>query len=150
MRTKYVWPVAITLLTAVYVWAIFNRAWVLMKSGTAAGIGLGVAVFVLPLLVIVFLVLEWRLALLVDKMAAQLQAEDDLPLEGIGGSASGGVREEDIQRLFERLRRDLEADPDQWRTWYHAAFAYNAMGDRKQARASLREAAKRWRMQAGS
>lgn len=149
MKTKYVWPVAITLLTAVYVWAIFNRAWVLINSGTAAGIGLGVAVFVLPLLVIVFLVMEWRLALLVDKMATQLQVEDDLPLEGVGRSASGGIREEDIQRLFERLRRDLEADPDQWRTWYHAAFAYNAMGDRKQARASLREAAKRWRMHAG-
>ena len=95
-------------------------------------------------LVIWFLALEWRLALLVDQMGKELERRDDLPLANITPDVTGKQLEARIRQVFKGLRADIEQDPENWRTWYHAAFAYNAMGDRKNARTALREAAKRW------
>jgi Flp pilus assembly protein TadD len=40
------------------------------------------------------------------------------------------------------VRAAVEAAPDDWGSWFRLGFAYDAAGDRKRARESLRRAAR--------
>ncbi len=62
---------------------------------------------------------------------------DDLPR-----SPGGRVDREAARERFGTARDAVEAVPDDWRTWYHLAFAYDAAGDRKAARGALRTASR--------
>jgi Flp pilus assembly protein TadD len=42
--------------------------------------------------------------------------------------------------FFERIRAETEASPDDWRSWFRLALAYDAAGDRTRARAAARHA----------
>ena len=46
------------------------------------------------------------------------------------------------EEAFEEARAVVDAAPEDWRSWYHLAFAYDAAGDRRRARESLRTASR--------
>lgn len=143
--TGLVGAVLVTGLLAIYVGLVVVRAVQLIDTGRAAGVGIGLAMIVLPLLVIGLVVREWLLAIDVEKMADTLAAEGALPMDDLPRSPGGRVDRAAARGRFAPARAAVEAAPDDWRAWYRLAFAYDAAGDRQAARSALRTASRRHR-----
>jgi hypothetical protein len=133
---------AVTALLAIYVWVVAARATALLRSGEPVGIVLGVAFWVLPVVVIWLVAREWRLAIDVQRMADELAAADELPVDDLPRSPGGRIDRAAAREAFGAARERAEATPDDWRSWYHLAFAYDAAGDRRRAREALRAASR--------
>ena len=134
--------VALTGLLGLYLWLVATRATALIRTGEPVGIGLGIAFWVLPPLVIWLVAREWRLAIDVQRMADELADADELPVDDLPRSPGGRIDRAAAREAFEPARERAEAEPDDWRSWYHLAFAYDAAGDRRRARESLRTASR--------
>ncbi|WP_019137498.1 hypothetical protein [Cellulomonas massiliensis] len=134
--------VALTALLALYVWLVAVRAVALVRTGEPVAVVMGVALLVLPLLVVGLIVREWLLAVEVQRMADELAAADELPVDDLPRSPGGRIDRAAARAAFEGARERVDAAPDDWRVWYHVAFAYDAAGDRSRARESLRRAAR--------
>lgn len=141
--------VVITVLLGLYVGLVVVRAVQLIGTGNGIGVGLGIALLVLPLLVIGLVAREWWLAVDVRAMADTLAGEGALPVDDLPRSAGGRVDRQVARERFGAAREAVEGAPDDWRTWYHLAFAYDAAGDRKAARGALRTASRLHRGKGG-
>lgn len=142
MRRGLLPALAVTALLVIYVWAIAGRGVALLGTGEPVGIVLGAAVLAIPLLVIWLIWREWSLAAHVQRMADELAASDELPVDDLPRSPGGRIDRAAADEAFALARTKAEAAPDDWRAWYHLAFAYDAAGDRRRARATLRHTAK--------
>ncbi|MBT0995760.1 hypothetical protein KIN34_15885 [Cellulomonas sp. DKR-3] len=132
--------VAVTGLLALYVWLVATRATALVRTGEPVAVALGLALWVLPVLVVWLVSREWRLAVSVQRMADELAAQDALPVDDLPRSPGGRIDRSAARAAFDEHRERAEQHPDDWRSWYHLAFAYDAAGDRRRARESLRRA----------
>ena len=134
--------VGLTVLLGLYVWLVALRAVVLLGTGSPVGVALGVAFLVLPLLVVALLVKEWMLAIDVQRMADVLADEGGLQVDDLPRSPGGRIDREVARAQFDTVREQAEAAPEDWRSWYRLAFAYDAAGDRSAARGALRTASR--------
>jgi hypothetical protein len=131
---------AVTALLAIYVWAIGRRGVAMIGTGQPVLIGIGLAVLIIPLLVIGLIVREFLLASRVQRMAGELAAAGELPVDELPRSPGGRIDRTAADEAFGVAQAAVEAEPESWKTWYHLAFAYDAAGDRRRARAALRKA----------
>lgn len=149
-RTSLIAALALTGLLGLYVWLVAGRAVALVRTGEPVGIGLGVAFAVLPLLVLGLVAREWALAIDVQRMADTLADRGELPVDDLPRSPGGRIDRAAATAAFEAARAEAErADPDDWGAWYRLAFAYDAAGDRRRARATLRHASRLHRGRTG-
>nr|WP_216645399.1 hypothetical protein [Isoptericola halotolerans] len=132
--------VAVTALLALYVWAIAGRGAAMLTSGEPVLIGIGAAVLVIPLLVLGLVAREFWLAARVQRMADELAAAGELPVDELPRSPGGRIDRVAADEAFGGARDAVDAAPQDWRAWYHLAFAYDAAGDRRRARGALRRA----------
>lgn len=139
-RRSLLGAVALTALMGIYVWLVLTRAIALVGTGEPVGIVLGLAFAVIPLLVLWFIVQEWLLATRVQGLADELAAAGELPVDELPRSPGGRIDREAATAAFERAKERVEAEPESWKGWFHLAFAYDAAGDRRRARAALRKA----------
>ncbi|MFI8527742.1 hypothetical protein ACIGB8_24995 [Promicromonospora sukumoe] len=137
--------VAVTLLLGVYVWQIAGRGASMIGTGEPVLIAIGLGVLIIPLLVIGLIAREYWLAATVQRMADTLFAEGNLPVDDLPRSPGGRIDRAAADEAFEPHRAAVEAAPEDWRAWYHLAFAYDASGDRRRAREALRRAAQLFR-----
>lgn len=135
------YAVAMTALLALYIWILGTRALVLIRSGSPVAAGIGVAVFVIPVVTVWFLVTEWRQAATVSRMYAALEAEGGLVVDDLPRSPAGRIDKEAAMDRFAPMAAAAEASPEDWRAWFNLGWAYDAAGDRRRARRSLRRAA---------
>lgn len=134
-------PVVVVLvLLALYGWAIVGRGLEMIRTGQPAVVGLGIAALVFPLLVLILIGVELRLATRVQRMADELAAAGELPVDDLPRSPGGRIDRAAADAAFGPYREAVEGAPESWKAWYHLAFAYDAAGDRKRARAALRKA----------
>ncbi|NNU26752.1 hypothetical protein [Isoptericola sediminis] len=131
---------AVTGLLAIYVWAIVGRGVAMIASGEAVLVAIGVAVLVIPLLVVGLIAREFWLAARVQRMADTLAGSGELPVDDLPRSPGGRIDRDAADAAFAEAQRAVEAEPESWRAWYHLAFAYDAAHDRRRARAALRRA----------
>ncbi|HET8560055.1 MAG TPA: tetratricopeptide repeat protein [Marmoricola sp.] len=139
MRTKATIAVLVVVL-AFYAVMIGWKGVELFGSGSAVGVLLGVALVILP---VVAAYLVWReidFGRRSARLAAVLDDEGGLPVDDLPRRPSGRVDRAAAEGLFEKMRVEAEADPDNWRVWYRLALAYDAAGDRTRARAAVRHA----------
>lgn len=136
---------AMTALLGLYVWLVGSRAVVLIQTGRPAGIGIGAAVLVIPVLTVWFVGAEWRQARAVSAMYAELAQRGELIVDDLPRSRGGRIDKEAALGAFPRFAAAAEADPEDWRAWFHLGWAYDAAGDRRRARTSLRRAAQLFR-----
>lgn len=141
-RTGLVAAVAVTALLGLYGGLVVLRSVALLRTGEPVGVVLGLAFLVLPLLVLALLWREWRLALDAQAMADSLSDEGRLPVDDLPRSPGGRIDRAVARERFGAAREHAERAPDDWRSWYLLGFAYDAAGDRRRARESLRHASR--------
>jgi hypothetical protein len=125
---------------AVYLALALNRAVLLLRTGDAVLIGLGVCMLLLPALGGWLIWLELRFGRAAERLADELAAEGGLPVDDLPRRPSGRVVREAADERFAQRQAELEEDPDDWRRWFWLSLAYDDAGDRRRARAALRRA----------
>lgn len=139
MRTKAAVAVMAALLVLYLVFA-FRYGLLLVGVGEPVAIGLGVALFVLPLLAVWALVAEVLFAVRAERLGVRLEREGALPSEELPLLPSGRIDRNAAAEVFPAYQAATEAAPDDWRTWYRLGLAYDAAGDRRRARWATRQA----------
>lgn len=131
----------LTAALAVYLVLLAERGVALLRSGNPLGIALGAGVLVLPVIGVWTVVATWRSGLRIERLGRRLDVEDGLPdLSDLPRMPSGRVDRKAADAWFEERRAEAERNPDDWRTWYRLACAYDIAGDRRRARATMRRA----------
>ena len=140
MRTKVV-VVVLVALCLLYAALVGQRGWLLLTSGEPVGVALGAALLVVPVLVVLGVLREVRFGAQTERMGRALEAEGGLPPDDLPRTPGGRVVRAAADEAFTRYRAEADAAPDDWRTWFRLALAYDAAGDRRRARAAMRHAA---------
>lgn len=133
--------ILLTAVLVVYFVLLGQRAGWLIQTGTAVGVGLGVAVLILPVIGAWIAVVNLRFGAQVERLARQLADENALPdASDLPRMPSGRVDRGAADAWFDERKAELEAEPDDWRRWYRLAYAYDLAGDRRRARETMRHA----------
>ena len=133
--------VVMTVLLVGYLLLAGQRGIALIGTGTTVGVALGAVVLVLPLLGAWIVVATYRQGARNQHLARRLHDEGGLPdTSGLERRPSGRIVRESADAYFEERRLEWEAAPDDWRTTYRLAVAYDAAGDRSRARETMRRA----------
>lgn len=137
--------VVLAVLLVLYLVLVGDRAIRFLLTGEPLGIGIGVALILLPLVGAWALVRELLFGVRAERLGQQLEREGLLPEEEVPVRPSGRVEREAADALFPAYRADVEAAPDRWQGWYRLGLVYDAAGDRKRARQAIRTAIDRSR-----
>lgn len=116
------------------------RAVALLLSGDLIAVVMGAALLFMPLLGVWALWREIRFGRDATRLADRLEAEGTLPDDEVEVLPSGKPVREDADAAFPRYRAEVEAAPESWAAWMRLGIVYDACGDRKRARAAIREA----------
>ena len=127
-------------LLALYIVLVGQRAWLLLVSGDPVGVGLGIALVVLPVIAVWALGRELWFGVRAQQLGRRLEADGALPQDEVTLLPSGRVARADGDAVFPAYRADVESHPDDWRAWYRLGLAYDAAGDRRRAREAVRTA----------
>lgn len=126
---------------AVYFVVLGRQAFELIGDGRPGLIVLGVAVLVLPFLGVWMIASTLRPAFTHDKLAHRIADEGlELDTNGLARRPSGRIERDAADELFAEVKQEWEADPDDWRSNYRLARAYDIAGDRGRAREIMRRA----------
>ncbi len=106
---------------------------------------LGGAVLVLPLIGVWVVVAEVRFGMATQRLGALLDDEGVPEEPELPRTPAGRIDRDAADELFAARKLAVETDPSDWRVWYRLAVAYDFAGDRKRARAAMREAIARTR-----
>ncbi|MFE3056630.1 hypothetical protein [Nocardia sp. NPDC059239] len=113
----------------------------LIATGKPAAVGLGIGVFILPVLGVWIVATSVRAAFAHQHLARRMHEEGgELDVSDLPRRPSGRIEKAAADALFERVKQEFEADPQNWRTNYRAARAYDYAGDRTRAREMMKRA----------
>ena len=76
----------------------------------------------------------------IQKLADELAAAGKLPEDTLPRSPSGRVDKSAAAQEFEKFALAVEDAPDDWASWFNLSCMYDACGERKRARAAMRNA----------
>jgi tetratricopeptide (TPR) repeat protein len=125
----------------VYFLLLGRIAMAFITTGEPAAIGLGLALMMLPLIGIWVMVSTLRAGLAHQRLARIIKDEGmELDVGSLPRMPSGRIERDAADALFEKVRDELENDPDNWRRWYRLARAYDYAGDRGRAREAMKKA----------
>jgi hypothetical protein len=128
------------LLLVFYLVLVGWRAVLFLQSGEIAGILIGAALLVLPMVGVWALVAELRFGRNSERLVRRLEAEGGLPVEQLPIRPSGRPLRDEADAEFPVYRAAVDAAPDDWRAWFRLGLAYNSSGDRRRARGAIRTA----------
>jgi hypothetical protein len=132
--------VVLALVAAVYFVLLGGRGVVMIASGRPVGIALGVGVLVVPLVCAWAVWRELRFGRATEVLARELEAQDGLPVDDLPRTPGGRIQRAAADEAFGRYREETDAAPQDWRSWFRLACAYDAAGDRRRARRAMRHA----------
>ncbi|KKE98879.1 hypothetical protein [Mycolicibacterium obuense] len=125
----------------VYFVLLGRAAVILIQSGEAAPIGLGVAILILPVVGAWALIATLRAGLAHQRLARIAREQGmELDISDLPRRPSGRIQRDAADALFASVREEVEAQPDDWRRWYRLARAYDYAGDRSRARETMKKA----------
>jgi hypothetical protein len=134
--------VVMTALTMMYLWLLGGKAITLLQQPNVVGKIMGAFMLIMPAVAVWAIIVELIFGIRVEKMAAQVEAEGLWPIRDIETLPSGRPTKAAAQREFDRLKEEANAKPEDWHSWFNLALGYDACGDRKRARAGMRQALK--------
>ncbi|GAB4098803.1 hypothetical protein [Sinomonas halotolerans] len=138
-RTK-IGVAAVSLLLVFYLVVTFDRARILLLDPEPIAKAIGAAYLVLPVVGAWALVRELAFGASLEKLGRELDAEGGLPEDSLPRTPGGRIVRAAADADFGRYSAEAEAAPEDWRVWYRLGLAYDAAGDRRQARAAMRRA----------
>lgn len=138
-KTK-IWVGAITLLLVFYLVVTFNRAVLLLMDPQPVAKAMGLAYLLLPVVGAWALIRELMFGARTERMARVLEDEGGLPPDNLPRTPAGRIVREAADAEFVKYQREAEAAPEDWRVWFRLSCAYDAAGDRRRARAAMRDA----------
>jgi cytochrome c-type biogenesis protein CcmH/NrfG len=124
----------------VYFVLVGSRGVLLIEQGTPVTVALGGAVLVLPLLGVWFLWHTTLFARNAGRLARELEAEGDLPVDELRRTPAGRIERDSADEVFAKRRGETEESPDDWRTWFRLAVAYHDARDTPRARRAMQRA----------
>lgn len=139
MRTKLT-VAALVVALLFYAVLIGAKGVALLRSGSPVAVVLGAALLVIPLVGVWLVWRELEFGRRSAALAAVLDAEGGLPRDDLPRRPSGRVDRKAADEAFAARRAETEQAPDDWRSWYRLALAYDDAGDRSRARAAVRRA----------
>lgn len=139
MRTK-IWVAAICLLLVFYLVVLVQRSILLIGDSNWIAKTLGFALILLPPIGAWAMVRELLFGSRMEKLAGILAAEGGLPVDDLPRTPGGRIVREAADAEFVKYQHEAERAPDDWRSWFRLSCAYDAAGDRKRARSSMRDA----------
>jgi hypothetical protein len=140
MKARYT-ALLITVILVVYFVLIAQRAVLLIETGTAVGIGLGVGALLLPVVGTWIAVVNLWFGVRVERLARRLADENLLPdVSELPRRPSGRIDRDAADSWFNERKAEVELAPEDWRNWYRLAYGYDIAGDRRRARETMRHA----------
>jgi hypothetical protein len=127
-------------LLAVYLLLLSKWALGMLAIGTWLGIVLGSLVFAFPLLGAYAIYRELRFGLKVEAMGRELENANEWPVFQLELRPSGRPTKESADENFKTVAKQAEANPNDWKSAFALALAYDACGDRPRARKAMAEA----------
>ncbi|MEV0027734.1 hypothetical protein [Nocardia sp. NPDC050793] len=132
---------ALVLALAFYFLLLGRISFALIDSGKPAGVAMGVGVLLLPIIGVWVVAATVRAALAHQHLARRIHEEGlELDTSTLARRPSGRIERAAADELFEQVKQEWEADPDNWRVSYRLARAYDYAGDRTRARETMRRA----------
>jgi hypothetical protein len=144
VKTRVAVAVMAALLVLYLVFAV-RYGLLLIAVGQPVGVAIGVALLIFPFVAGGALAAELVFTVRADRLGRRLEAEGGLPREQLPVLASGRIDRVAADAVFPSYQAAVEADPQNWRTWYRLGLAYDASGDRRRARWAIRQALSRSR-----
>ena len=125
-------------LAVIYVVLLGQKAILLLLDASLVAKAMGVALLVLPLVAAWAILTEIKFGVDAERLArtnTQPQLEFEI-------RPSGKPTKESAQQEFERIKSLVSKDLSNWELWFRLGECYEASGDRKLARKSIRKAIK--------
>lgn len=141
MRVKIIIAVSVAALLFYFVF-LGRLGYQLAATGEWAGILLGIALFLLPVVGLWAVVRELMFGLATERLGRELASRGELPEDDLTRTAAGRIDREAGSVLWQTAKDEVEASPDDAGAWYRLAIGYDAAGDRKRGRAAARHAVK--------
>lgn len=135
----------VTVLLVFWLVVALQRSVILLTDPEPVAKALGAAYLLLPLIGAWALVRELFFGAQTERMASVLHEEGGLPVDDLPRTPAGRIVRGAADAQFPAYQADVEARPDDWRSWFRLSCAYDAAGDRTRARRSMRHAAKLFR-----
>ena len=140
MRARVVVGVLLATL-AVYLVLAVGRALVLLRSSDPISVLLGIGILLLPVVGVWAAAATVAFGVRTQRLAQRLHDEGGLPdTSHLPRRPSGRVERAAADAWFAERKAEVEADPEDWRRWFHLAHGYDIAGDRTRARGAMRRA----------
>lgn len=142
MKAKF-WTGAVILLLVIFLVAAVASAWrFLSVEGDLTAQLIGAGTLLVVAVGIWFLAQELWFGVNSEKLGRILDAEGGLPEDTVERSPGGRPNRKQADEQFQRYAAEAEAAPDDWRSWFRLAVAYDVASDRSRARKTMRKAIK--------
>jgi len=138
MITK-IWVGLMLALTLFYVLTLLGRGIILLQEPSLIAVAMGLAILVLPLVALWALFAELQFGLKAQRLSRRLIALD-IPGLDLELRASGRATKDSANKELERIQDAVTKDPKNWSLWFQLGEAHDAAGERKNARAAIRQA----------
>jgi cytochrome c-type biogenesis protein CcmH/NrfG len=133
-----IWALVMTALAVIYVALLGQKAILLILEENLIAKAMGFALLVLPLVAAWAILTEVKFGIDAEKLA-RVNSQPQLQFEL---RPSGRATKESAQIEFERVKDLVTEDLENWELWFRLGECYDAAGDRKLARKSIRKAIK--------
>lgn len=126
-----------TLLALTYVFLLGGRSLTLLADPSPIAIAMGAGMLLFPIVAVWAISKEIRFGFAAEALTKRAISENLIELN-LDLRPSGRATKESAAKAFEDLKQDF--DETLWTNWFLLSEAYEAAGDRKRARASMRKA----------
>lgn len=140
--TKVVAIIAVmVLILGFYFFLLGQRGVTLIQNGGVASIALGIGVLLLPILGLWIVWATLKAGFDHQRLASRIHEEGlELDVADLPRRPSGRIERDAADELFQQIKTEWEKDPDNWRSSYRLARAYDYAGDRGRARETMKRA----------
>lgn len=133
-----IWALVMTALAVIYVVLLGQKAVLLLLEDNWVAKAMGAALIFLPLVAAWAILIEVKFGIDAERLASS-NTQPQLSFEL---RPSGRPTKESAQAEFERIKALVSQDLENWELWFRLGECYDASGDRKLARKSIRKAIK--------
>jgi hypothetical protein len=127
-----------TALAVIYVVLLGQKAVLLILDDNWVAKAMGLALLVLPIVAAWAILTEVKFGIDAERLAKT----NSLPELQLELRPSGRATKESAQVEFDRIKSLVSQDLENWELWFRLVECYDASGDRKLARKSIRKAIK--------